>query len=472
MSFLCEISGEPLLDSSDSNNNNEVVVTPSGRICIKRLLLTKLAENGGLDPFETSKNLPLSEDQLVTLQVTTAATTNGSTESCSPVQPRPQATSLPSMLGLIQKEYDALVLELFDTRKALEETRRELSQALYQNDAAIRVVARVAQERDAAKQQLEQWSASVGADANVAPTTKEDEATVAAPPPASSQEQPSAKRRRVLEPAAKILENDLPEDDLQAMNEVWTQLNKVRKPTLKAAAADAPSPQSLGDSVFLEKKAWHKSTNRGITCIASGGNDGDSNNNLTVTAGKDKLLVVYNEVDQVVQHTLAFGSVATCVDIGKALVVAGNAKGNIAVFALESDGDGGKGEIDVGAKVVDVRVHPTDQHICAATADGRLVVAYWMAEEQRLQQIATFQTTEDNNEGYTAACLHPDGLIYVAGTKTGKLHVWDFKNKMLAATLQLQVSTVKMRVEKALVIFTVPQIKKICKEQTADDSCH
>uniref|UniRef100_A0A7S4AL68 Pre-mRNA-processing factor 19 n=1 Tax=Pseudo-nitzschia australis TaxID=44445 RepID=A0A7S4AL68_9STRA len=448
MSFLCEISGEPLLCNSD--NNNDVVVTPSGHICIKRLLLTKLAENGGLDPFETSKDLPLSEDQLVTLQVT--ATTNGSTQSCSPVQPRPQATSLPSMLGLIQKEYDALVLELFDTRKALEETRRELSQALYQNDAAIRVVARVAQERDSAKQQLEQWSASAGANASVAPTTKEDEATVAAkedeatvaaPPPASSQEQPSAKRRRILDPAAKILENDLPEDDLRAMNEVWTQLNKVRKPTLKAAAADAPSPKNLGDIAFLEKKAWHRSTNQGITCIASGGNDSDNNNNLTVTAGKDKHLVVYNEVDQVVQHTLPFRSVATCVDIGKTLVVAGNDKGNVTVFALESEGDGGKGEINVGAKVVDVRVHPTDQHICAATADGRLVVAYYMAKEMHLQQITTFQTTEDNNEGYTTACLHPDGLIYVAGTKTGKLHVWDFKNKTLAATLQLQVSTVE-----------------------------
>lgn len=48
------------------------------------------------------------------------------------------------------------MLELFDTRKALEDTRKELSQALYQNDGAIRVVARLCQERDQARQQLEQ----------------------------------------------------------------------------------------------------------------------------------------------------------------------------------------------------------------------------------------------------------------------------------------------------------------------------
>jgi pre-mRNA-processing factor 19 len=94
--MVCEISGEPL-----QGTVNEVVVTPSGHICIKRLLLTKLSENGGLDPFESK--LPLSEDQLVTLQ------TPGSGGSMAP--PRPQATSLPNLLGLLQKEYDAMVSE-------------------------------------------------------------------------------------------------------------------------------------------------------------------------------------------------------------------------------------------------------------------------------------------------------------------------------------------------------------------------
>ena len=455
MPLVCEISGEPLLGNADSNgnNNNEIVVTPSGHICIKRLLLTKMAENGGLDPFETIRQLPLSEDQLVTLNST-------SSTAASAAPPRPQATSLPNMLGLIQTEYDALVVELFDTRKALEETRRELSQALYQNDAAIRVVARVAQERDTTKQQLEQWNNSAtavsaangttngGADAAGSP---EEEVTVAAPPPPAAetsedkeeqqqqQQQPSAKkRRRILEPTAEIVANDLPADDLQVMTDVWTQLSKVRKPTLKAAAAEAPTKETLAAYQFLEKKAWHKSTNRGIPCISG------NSENLTVTAGKDKQLVVYNESEQVVQHTFNFGSVATCVDIGNALVVAGNAKGNIAVFAFNNEKDvtdeGAKGEIDVGSPIVDVRVHPTNQHIFAATADGRVIIAYWVAEEKRLQQISTFEVLEaDSKEDYTSAALHPDGLIYVTGTKTGKLHVWDLKNKVLAATLQVSL---------------------------------
>ena len=401
MSLACEISGEPLLDKTD----NEVVVTPSGHICIKRLLLTKLLETGGMDPFETSR--PLSEDQLVTLQL---GNSNGSASSL----PRPQATALPNMLGLIQKEYDALVLELFDTRKALEETRRELSQALYQNDAAIRVVARISQERDTLQQQLEQWSASASAaPAATAPATTSESA---------AEEAPSAKRRKLSD---QVLENDLPEEDVASMSEKWAALNKVRKPTLKAAAAEAPSAETLGSTVFLETKAWHKSTNRGISCIASDGA-------LTVTAGKDKQVVVYDEESKVVQQTFALGAVASCVSIGSGLVVAGTAKGAITLYTL-SDGDAKGSTIDVGSGVVDVCVHPTGQHVCAATQDGRVVVA--VAQDSELTQIASF--SDKSNDNYTAAALHPDGLIYVAGTKTGNLHIWDFKNKTLATTLQV-----------------------------------
>ena len=55
----------------------------------------------------------------------------------------PSAASLPALLASAQAEYDALLLELYDARRALEDTRRELSQALYQNDASVRVVARL-----------------------------------------------------------------------------------------------------------------------------------------------------------------------------------------------------------------------------------------------------------------------------------------------------------------------------------------
>lgn len=424
MSLTCEISGEPLVSTHE-----EIIVTPSGHICIKRLLLTKLAENGGLDPFETTREIPLSEDQLVTLA--TPSQSRGAGATIAP--PRPQATSLPNLLQFVQTEYDALVLELFDTRKALEDTRRELSQALYQNDAAVRVVARLAQERDTARQELERWSASVG---NGGATNGEK---TDAPATQDDSDQPEPKRIR-LEPSSEPLINDIPAYDLQLMSETWQRLNKERKPVLKALGAEAPTPEDLAKYVEVDKKAWHKSTNKGIQCMAqSSGND----RTLIATAGKDKQLVVYKEEDQVVQHTFSFGSVASCIDVSSKMVVAGDAKGKIAVFQM-GENSGTSGELILGAPIVDVSIHPTNQHICAATADGRVIIACWSVDEKSLQQISTFSAGAENQEEYTCAALHPDGLLYMTGTKSGRMHVWDFKNKALAADLKVRATVFHM----------------------------
>ena len=401
--MVCEISGEPIV------GKDEAVVTPSGHVCLKRLLLTKLMENGGMDPFEDKR--PLSEDQLVTLNTT-----------ASVAKPKPSAMSMPSMLQTVQTEYDALVLELFDTRKALEETRRELSQALYQNDAAIRVVARVSQERDTFQQQLEQWKASASASASASATISISSAA----PPVKEEPAASPNKRRRIE-TTEVLKNDLPDQDIAKMSEVWAQLNKVRKPTLKAAAAEAPSPENMAKMTFLNQKAWHKSTNKGIPCLASSISDG-----LTVTAGKDKQLVVYDETNKVVKHTFAFKAVATAAAIGKGLVVAGTKSGIIRAYFLSSD-EPISSSIAVKSAIVNISVHPTGEHVVACTSDGSVIVC--IAEDGQLQEVASFSAP--SKESYTSAALHPDGLIYVAGTSTGKLHVWDFKNKALAATLQV-----------------------------------
>lgn len=417
MSLTCEISGEPLATTQE-----EVVVTPSGHICIKKLLLTKLAENGGVDPFETIRELPLSEDQLVILAKPSqphgrsAATT---------APPRPQATSLPSLLHIVQTEYDALVLELFDTRKALEDTRRELSQALYQNDAAVRVVARVSQERDAAKQELERWNASVSTNG-----TKREES--------SSQEtsaEPDPKRRK-LELSVEPLVNDIPEDDLKKMTETWQKLSKGRKGMLKAVSAETPTPDNLAKYADIHKKSWHKSTNKGIVCMAR---SPGTENTLVATSGKDKQLVVYKEDDEIVIHTFAFGSVATSIDVSRTLLVAGDGKGNLSAFAL-GENAGPAGELALGSGIVNVSVHPTNQHVCAVTSDGRVIIARWLEEQKRLQQISVFlEVDDDQREEYTSAVLHPDGLVYLAGTKAGNLHVWDLMSKKLGATMKVSL---------------------------------
>eukprot|EP00428_Durinskia_dybowskii_P011482 CAMPEP_0170218018 /NCGR_PEP_ID=MMETSP0116_2-20130129/8678_1 /TAXON_ID=400756 /ORGANISM="Durinskia baltica, Strain CSIRO CS-38" /LENGTH=484 /DNA_ID=CAMNT_0010468659 /DNA_START=81 /DNA_END=1532 /DNA_ORIENTATION=+ len=388
MSLTCELSGEPIATSKET-----IVATPSGRICIKRILLQKLTENGGMDPFETIRERPLSEDQLIELKINNTV-----------VPPRPQATSLPNLLSLIQNEYDALVLELFETRKALEDTRRELSQALYQNDAAVRVVARLAMEKDAIQHELERWNASVGA------ASKE------------TNDEPESKRRKVVVDTP--LSNDLPEKDLAEMVDTWKRLHSQRKPMLKAASANAPPRETVASYTKTTTKNWHKSTCRNVLCMASHGD-------LLATAADDKQVVVYSSEDEIVKFTISTKGIPSCVDIYESLVVVGDNKGHVVVC---SSNDGSTlGEITLNdTQMVNCKVHPTTKHICIVRSDGQVLVC--ALGEGKLSIVTEFKG--DQPVEYTCGAVHPDGLLYAAGTSTGEIHMWDFKNRNLASTMK------------------------------------
>lgn len=351
-----------------------------------------------MDPFETIRERPLSEDQLIELKINNMV-----------VPPRPQATSLPNLLTMIQSEYDALVLELFETRKALEDTRRELSQALYQNDAAVRVVARLAMEKDAIQHELERWNASVGATST---ETKNDD-----------DDAPESKRRKV-ELSDTPLSNDLPEKDLNEMVDTWKRLHSQRKPMLKAAAATAPTRETVASYAKTTTKNWHKSTCRNVLCMASYGD-------LLATAADDKQVVVYSSSDEIVKFTFTTKGNPSCLDIYGSIIAVGDSKGHVAVYSME---DGTTlGEITLNdTEMVSVKVHPTTKHICVVSSDGRVLVG--VVGEGKVSIVAEFKG--DHPVEYTCGAVHPDGLLYAAGTRTGEIHMWDFKNRNLASTMK------------------------------------
>lgn len=77
------------------------------------------------------------------------------------VKPRPPTlTSIPALLSTFQNEWDAIILEAYQLKQQLAETRQELSTALYYNDAAQRVIARLQKERDEARDALSRVSVS------------------------------------------------------------------------------------------------------------------------------------------------------------------------------------------------------------------------------------------------------------------------------------------------------------------------
>ncbi len=101
----------------------------------EKSLVLKIIKEIGLCPVT---NEPLSLDDLIDVQVS----------STVPAVKPDAAGSIPHLLAALQSEYDASALEMYSLRKTLHETRQELSESLYQLDAATRVVARVVRERD------------------------------------------------------------------------------------------------------------------------------------------------------------------------------------------------------------------------------------------------------------------------------------------------------------------------------------
>lgn len=133
-----------------------MVSQKSGQVYERRLIVKYINENG-TDPITGDK---LEESDLITVKASTCAALvcysfNHSTGTSDPksAAPRPPAaTSVPALLQTLQNEWDATMLEAFTLRQQNNSLRQELSVALYTQDAATRVVARLMRERDAARE--------------------------------------------------------------------------------------------------------------------------------------------------------------------------------------------------------------------------------------------------------------------------------------------------------------------------------
>jgi pre-mRNA-processing factor 19 len=127
-----------------------VVSSKSGHLFEKRLVLSKLEQSGNKCPITGQDLLPTD---LVNIQVASGGSAPPRMASSS-TNATTSGASIPAMLQVFRDEWDAVVLESHTLRSTLLDTRQQLSVALYEKDAARRVIATLLKEREELKRMI------------------------------------------------------------------------------------------------------------------------------------------------------------------------------------------------------------------------------------------------------------------------------------------------------------------------------
>jgi len=76
----------------------------------------------------------------------------GKTDVVPTTAPRtPEQTSIPTILQSLQNEWDACMIQQYELKMQNHKLQQQVASALYQQDAACRVIARITKERDEAR---------------------------------------------------------------------------------------------------------------------------------------------------------------------------------------------------------------------------------------------------------------------------------------------------------------------------------
>ncbi|KAK4098891.1 hypothetical protein N658DRAFT_430950 [Parathielavia hyrcaniae] len=346
--MLCALSGEV--------PEEPVVSKKTGTVFEKRLILKYIEENGK----EPGTDEELDPEDLLPVKTSRV------------VRPRPpNLTSLPSLLKAFQDEWDSLVLETYNTREQLARTREELATALYQHDAAVRVIARLTKERDEAREALSKVTvapASVGA----------------------------------ANGDAMAVDNEAPPDNLvEHVHEVQQQLMKgrsKRKPPQGWASSD--------DVAGLQQVAYTDLTVSQASSL-------DIESDYAAIGGLDGKVDVYSIQANNVERTIDTGEPVTATAWTGSKVIVATSKGSVRVF--DSGSETASFQVHAGA-VTGLSVHPGGRILASVGVDKSFV----LYDLDTLQKVSRGYT----DAALTACAFHPDGNLFGAGTQAGDIKIF------------------------------------------------
>ncbi|KAK4448955.1 Pre-mRNA-processing factor 19 [Podospora aff. communis PSN243] len=358
--MLCALSGEI--------PEEPVASRKTGAVFEKRLILKYIEENGK----EPGTDDELHLDDLLEIKTNRV------------VRPRPpNFTSLPSLLKAFQDEWDALVIESYETKQQLARTREELATALYQHDAAVRVIARLTKERDEARDALSKVT--------VAPSGGD----------ASND--------------AMAIDNDsLPEALVEHVNKLQSQLTKGRK--------KRPVPEGWATPDEVAALQQTAITDLSVASASSLDIQGEH----VAIGGLDGKLDIYAVEAGKVERSLDIGEPVTATVWIDTKVILATAKGSVRVF--DSGSEAATFKSHAGA-VTGLALHPGNRILASVGADKSLVF-YDLEALERVSRVYT-------DSALTSCAFHPDGHLFAAGTQAGDIKIFHTVSGEEATTFAL-----------------------------------
>jgi len=392
MAFVCAISNEV---------PEQPCVSPASGAIFERRLIEKFIQEHGTDPISNGE---LRLEQLIDVKVSAT------------VKPKPpSATSIPAILKALQDEWDSVMLHCFSLRQQLHTAKQELSHALYQHDAATRVIARLNKELSAARDAL----ASLKPQHQ--PTTP-SHAENAADTPSHVPASPAHAQQPSVTPQPQTPEG-LSDAVVSALQSTATALTQERKRRGRSVPEGLTTQDTIrGFQTLASHPGLHSASVPGILCVDVHQKD----TTKLVTGGADKNATVFNrDTEQMVAILKGHSKKVTCVVYHPTedTVITAAPDSQIRVWDI-----GRSQTLQLmtphSGPITGLSLHATGDYLLSASTDQ-----YWAFSDIRTGKLLAKVTDAANPTPLTAAQFHPDGLILGTGTQDATIKIWDLKER-------------------------------------------
>ena len=425
MSLLCSLTGQvatqPMLNPK------------SGRVYEKRVIEQHLLTSD-TDP---NTNEPLSASELIAI--------NPASLSLPPFlsSPSPATLSLSSLLSTLQREYDGVMLEQFSLKREVHSVKQELAHALYQYDAACRVIARLVRERDEAKEALRSASA-------------------AAPAPAEAKQPPTTDNRHTAADGDAAMDVDAEKKDgggsggaeaaatpspLKEMTAAFEETSerlggKKRKAVLKEKAAVAARKEDVAQYAATQSFTLHGAATPGVTAVDVD-ERAEGEQRLLLTGGVDGSVLLFDARAGKVRDTIkghskrvtavAFVQPASSPPSAAPLPLL-SSSADASVHLYTRDADSGHYAVtrtwsDHTAAITCLSLHPSGLYFATSSLDSTYRV-YSTASSSPSPVLST--TTPSP---LTSLAFHPDGRILATSHHDQHVRIYDALQSLCVVSL-------------------------------------